>query len=150
MSTREEFCRQQIRRTRCCAGEFIEFQEVDPISTYRPIGSATPLDVVRYFGLFSALHRHSPYPSLFIFADFQKQRSDLVESYRDFTDVFDTELLPRRNGQYVSYQLIRNVLAAPEICLSFCVLLDARRPDLIAAWFATTRCVRIPRLRNEV
>ena len=52
-------------------------------------------------------------------ADFQKQRPDLVESYRDFTDVFDTELLPRRNGQYVSYQLIRNVLAAHELGLSF-------------------------------
>jgi hypothetical protein len=81
--------------------------------------------------------------------DFQIQRPALVESYRDLGEVFDGESLPRLNGHYVSYQLIRNVLAAHHLGLSFCVLLDARRPDLIEAWFAVIRCVRIADLRTR-
>jgi hypothetical protein len=81
--------------------------------------------------------------------DFQIQRRELVESYRDFGEVFDGECLPRVNGRYVSYQLIRNVLAAHHLGLSFCVLLDSRRPDLIEAWFAVMRCVRIADLRTR-
>lgn len=82
-------------------------------------------------------------------ADFQTQRPALVESYRDLGEVFDGESLPRLNGHYVSYQLIRNVLAAHHLGCSFCVLLDARRPDLIEAWFAVMRCVRIVDLRTK-
>ena len=81
--------------------------------------------------------------------DFPMQRSVLVESYRDFTDVFDDERLPKLNGRHVSYQLIRNVLAAHHLGLSFCVLLDARRPDLLEAWFAVMRCVKIADLRTR-
>jgi hypothetical protein len=81
--------------------------------------------------------------------DFQTQRPELVESYRDFGEVFDGESLPRSNGRYVSYQLVRNVLAAHHLGLSFCVLLDARRPDLIEAWFTIMRCVRIADLRTR-
>jgi hypothetical protein len=39
--------------------------------------------------------------------------------------------LPRRGRKYVSYQLLRNVPTAHALDLSFCLLLDARRPDLI-------------------
>jgi hypothetical protein len=81
--------------------------------------------------------------------DFQVQRPALVESYRDLGEVFHGELLPRLNGHYVSYQLIRNVLAAHHLGLNFCVLLDARRPDLIEAWFAVIRCVRVADLRTR-
>jgi hypothetical protein len=42
-----------------------------------------------------------------------------------------------------------DALAAHELGLSFCVLLDARRPDLIAAWFAIMWCVRMPGLRTR-
>src|SRR5580692_924520 len=56
--------------------------------------------------------------------DFQNQRSEIVESYRELREVFDGELLPRLNGRYVSYQLIRNVLAAHHLGMSFCVLVD--------------------------
>jgi len=80
---------------------------------------------------------------------FQTQRPTIVESYRDLDTVFDRELLPRLNQQYVSYQLIRNVLAAYHLGLGFCVLLDARRPDLMEAWFAIMRCVRIAELRTK-
>jgi hypothetical protein len=81
--------------------------------------------------------------------DFQNQRPGIVESYRELHEVFDGELLPRLNGQYISYQLIRNVLAAHHLGLGFCVLLDARRPDLIEAWFAVMRCVRLVDLRTR-
>jgi hypothetical protein len=81
--------------------------------------------------------------------DFQIQRPAVVESYRDLHEVFDGESLPRLNGQYVSYQLIRNVLAAHYLDLSFCVFLDARRPDLIEAWFAVMRCVKLGDLRTR-
>jgi hypothetical protein len=74
--------------------------------------------------------------------DFQRADESLVESYRDFQEVFDADCLPRWNGRYLSYQLIRNVLAAHHYGASFCVLSDARRPDLMEAWFAVMRCVR--------
>jgi hypothetical protein len=80
---------------------------------------------------------------------FQVQRPAVVESYRDFRAVFDCDSLPRLNDQYVSYQLIRNVLAAYHHGLSFCVLHDERRPDLREAWFTVMRCVRITDLRTK-
>jgi Restriction Endonuclease associating with ARP len=52
-------------------------------------------------------------------------------------------------GQYVSYQLIRNVLAAYALGLSLCVILDARRPDLLEAWYAIMRCVKTSDLRTR-
>jgi len=80
---------------------------------------------------------------------FQIQRPALLESYRELDDVFDKERLPRLNGRYVSYQLIRNVLAAHHLGLNFCVLLDARRPDLVESWFAVMKCVKNPDLRTR-
>jgi hypothetical protein len=82
-------------------------------------------------------------------ADFQIQHPAMVESYCDFSVVFDQRSLPRLNGQYISYQLIRNVLAAHHLGLSFCVLMDARRPDLLEAWFAVMRSVKIAELRTR-
>jgi hypothetical protein len=43
---------------------------------------------------------------------------------------------------YASYQLIRNVLAAHAEGCSFCVLHDARRPDLREAWYAVMAAVK--------
>lgn len=48
---------------------------------------------------------------------------------------------------YASYQLIRNVLAAHASGASFCVLLDARRPDLREAWFEVMAAVKSADLR---
>ena len=39
--------------------------------------------------------------------DFQVQRAELVENYRDFREVFACRELPRSGKKYVSYQLIR-------------------------------------------
>jgi hypothetical protein len=80
-------------------------------------------------------------------ADFQAQRAELVEGYRDFRAVFACRQLPKAGKKYVSYQLIRNVLAAYALDLDFCALLDARRPDLIKDWYAVVRCVQAAELR---
>jgi hypothetical protein len=48
---------------------------------------------------------------------------------------------------YASYQLIRNVLAAHALDCSFCVIHDARRPDLREAWFKVMAAVKSADLR---
>jgi hypothetical protein len=48
---------------------------------------------------------------------------------------------------YAGYQLIRNVLAAHATDASFCVLHDARRPDLREAWFRVMAAVQSADLR---
>jgi hypothetical protein len=78
---------------------------------------------------------------------FQIQRAELVEGYRDLRDIFECQHLPRSGRRYVSYQLIRNVLAAHALDLDFCTLLDARRPDLLEDWYSIARCIRFADLR---
>ncbi len=80
---------------------------------------------------------------------FQTQNARIVEGYRDLKEVFEYRKLPRRGGEYVSYQLLRNVLAAHALNLSFCVLLDSRRPDLVEAWYAIMTCVRSAELKTK-
>lgn len=74
--------------------------------------------------------------------DFQLQSPAIVEQYRDLEEIFDCRKLPKRAEKYVSYQLLRNVLAAFALDLEFCVLLDARRPDLLEQWYRIIRCIR--------
>jgi hypothetical protein len=50
---------------------------------------------------------------------------------------------------YVSYQLLRNVLAAHALDLSLCLLLDARRPDLTEDWYEILRCTTTSELRSR-
>jgi hypothetical protein len=82
-------------------------------------------------------------------SDFKTQKAGIVEGYRDLKEVFDCLKLSRRGQEYVSYQLLRNVLAAYALNLSFCVLLDARRPDLREQWFTVMSCVRPIDLRTR-
>jgi hypothetical protein len=79
--------------------------------------------------------------------DFQAASENLVESYRDLREVFYSDMLPKPGEKFLSYQLIRNVLAAHHNQTSFCVLSDARRPDLMEAWFSVMSCVRSIDLR---
>jgi len=76
-------------------------------------------------------------------ADFQSKPKEVVDRYRDFETVFRRRDLPQSKTSYGSYQLIRNVLAAFALNCSFCVMLDARRPDLVEQWYAVMRCVKI-------
>lgn len=80
-------------------------------------------------------------------SDFQTRERAIVESYRDFAEVFDRKALPKTKDCYLSYQLIRNVLAAQANDCAFCVLCDARRPDLLQAWYEIMRCVLAVELR---
>jgi hypothetical protein len=48
---------------------------------------------------------------------------------------------------YAGYQLIRNVLAAYAEGCSFCVIHDARRPDLREAWFEVMAAVKSAEMR---
>jgi hypothetical protein len=79
--------------------------------------------------------------------DFQRKSKEVLESYRDFRKAFNRRDLPQNKTAYEGYQLIRNVLAAQAMNASFCVLCDARRPDLIEAWYAVMRCVKLADLR---
>lgn len=80
-------------------------------------------------------------------SDFQRKAKPALACYRDFAAVFHRRQLPQQLNQYLSYQLIRNVLAAHASGYSFCVLSDARRPDLREAWFQVMQAVRSADLR---
>jgi hypothetical protein len=80
-------------------------------------------------------------------SDFQSARPSLIERYRDLREVFDVEELPVRGGRVIGYQLIRGTLAAFASGCSFCVLCDARRPELVETWYAVMRAVRSFELR---
>ena len=104
--------------------------------------------------------------------DFQAAAHSLLERYRDLETVFDTARLPCKNigppplapnidpddptvnlpqrvtrTQIAGYQLVRNVLAAYAADASFCVLLDARRHDLVEIWYAVLSAVHAPDFR---
>jgi Restriction Endonuclease associating with ARP len=80
-------------------------------------------------------------------SDFQLARLDLICRYRDLEAVFDLSELPMRNEKQGGYQLIRGALAAYAAECSFCVFCDARRPDLVEAWYRVMRAVRLFELR---
>lgn len=80
-------------------------------------------------------------------SDFQFAEASVLRGYRDVEDVFEWRELAEVGGKVESYQLIRNVLAAYASECGFCVLLDARRPDLIEIWYAVLRWVRPAELR---
>jgi len=82
--------------------------------------------------------------------DFQTAEKNVLFAYRDFLEVFDCRQLPQTERRYLSYQLLRNVLAAYALQCSFCVLVDARRPDLVDDWYAVMRCVKPIALRTEL
>ncbi len=79
--------------------------------------------------------------------DFQSRSKAALAAYRDFAPVFYRRKLPQNLNHYLSYQLIRNVLAAHATGSSFCVLSDARRPDLLEAWFQVMQAIRFAQLR---
>lgn len=82
-------------------------------------------------------------------SDFQKANTSRMKLYRDFKVVFEAKQLAQTAGSYNGYQLIRNVLAAHDRGCYFCTLLDARRPDLIEAWYAIVCCIRRADLRTR-
>lgn len=82
---------------------------------------------------------------------FQTAPRRRVERYRDFECVFDIPRLPRAGDAYLHYQLIRGVLCAlAQEENRYCVICDARRPDLIDAWFSVASAVRDASLRSRL
>jgi hypothetical protein len=83
--------------------------------------------------------------------EFQRAPRARIERYRDFACAFDLEALPQSGESYLHYQLIRGVLAAyTEQGARYCVVCDARRPDLIDAWFTVARAVKPASLRSRL
>lgn len=83
-------------------------------------------------------------------SDFQSAKKNVLLAYRDFSEVFDRTQLPQTEDRFFCYQLLRNVLAAHALDCSFCVLVDARRPDLIDAWYGVMKCVKPVQLRTRL
>lgn len=80
--------------------------------------------------------------------DFQSCRPELLEKrYTDFREVFEIPALPRIGNQYAGYQLVRNILAAHAAEARFCVIADARRPDLREQWYTVLRAIRRSEMR---
>jgi hypothetical protein len=79
--------------------------------------------------------------------DFQTAPGRMIERYRDLGEVFEPGELTISGDVVRGYQLIRGVLAAHATGGSFCVLCDARRPDLIENWYSVMRAVRSCSLR---
>jgi hypothetical protein len=85
-----------------------------------------------------------------------KRRRDATEFPEDYSQEFSaeqpvpaSEMSPASSVEsgYAGYQLIRNVLAAYAEGCSFCVMHDARRPDLREAWFKVMAAVKSAELR---
>jgi hypothetical protein len=74
--------------------------------------------------------------------NFQTAPARMIERYRGLDEVFDRDELMMSRNAVPGYQLIRGVLAAYATGGSFCVLCDARRPDLIENWYSIIRAVR--------
>jgi hypothetical protein len=79
-----------------------------------------------------------------------------VKRYADLNEVFDAGALrlaetpPGKEPEFLSYQLIRNVLAvARRPAAKFKVLLDARRPDLLREWWVLHGAIRGADLRQR-
>lgn len=82
---------------------------------------------------------------------FTERETEIVEAYTDLEKTFDTTALPRRGtmNKYVSYQLIRNVLAAEQTGRRAWLAVDARRPDLVKAWVVIMNAIKDPRVRRR-
>jgi len=80
-------------------------------------------------------------------SDFQWAHPCMIDRYRDLEEIFQRDELLVSKDRYGGYQLIRGTLAAYATAGSFCVLCDARRPDLMEKWYAVMRAVRCADLR---
>lgn len=83
-------------------------------------------------------------------SEFPENDSQEFESVQGDPELFsrvDASFRPPGEPGYASYQLIRNVLAAYASDCSFCVIHDARRPDLREDWFQIMAAVKRAEMR---
>jgi len=86
-------------------------------------------------------------------SEFPENESQEFESFvgdPESYSAIDSNFRPPGARGYASYQLIRGVLAAYVANSSFCVLHDARRPDLREEWFEVMAAVKRPELRTRM
>jgi hypothetical protein len=81
------------------------------------------------------------------FPENNSQEFESVVADPALTSSIDTVFRPPGEPGYASYQLIRSVLAAHAADCSFCVIHDARRPDLREEWFQIMTAVKSAALR---
>ena len=81
------------------------------------------------------------------FPENDSQESESVLGDPESYSIIDSSFRPPGEAGYVSYQLIRGVLAAYATDCSYCVLHDERRPDLREEWFNVIAAVRSAALR---
>jgi len=81
------------------------------------------------------------------FPENESQEFESIVGDPESFSVIDTSFRPPGERGYLSYQLIRGVLAANASDCSFCVLHDERRPDLREEWFQVMAAVRSADLR---
>ena len=81
---------------------------------------------------------------------FQTAALRLLERYGNCYEVFDPGALEIEQGKVAQYQLLRGILAADALDGEFCLLVDARRKDLIDCWAATVGAVRSCELRTRL
>ena len=85
--------------------------------------------------------------------EFTQEWEPPCEGAEEVARAFQAEIESRADAEqpwlpgFASYQLIRNVLAAHATGASFCVIHDARRPDLREAWFSVMRAVKNAEMR---
>ncbi len=117
--------------------------------------------IVEAYRDFDAVFDRALLPRVELSPKRRKQASEFPEAYsQEFESLIDTLNPPTRltpdlgldssgkgEAGYASYQLIRNVLAAYAAECSFCVLHDARRPDLREQWFQVMLAVRNAEMR---
>lgn len=74
----------------------------------------------------------------------------LLRRYRDFEEVFDTNLLVLRSGRFRDYQFIRGALAAYVHDAAYLLLCDDRGNDWKSRWFQVMNAVRSAGLRTRL
>lgn len=80
----------------------------------------------------------------------QRAAPSLYQRYCDLEVVFDPTELPITDGLLQGYQFVRGVLAAHHHQVSFCLMYDARRPELQRLWYSVLRAVRSADLRARL
>ena len=127
--------------------------------------------IVEAYRDFDAVFDRELLPRVELTATRRKEAVEFPEAYsQEFESVIDTRMplealaelrensasalaadefnaMRASEGGYLSYQLIRNVLAAHATESSFCVLHDERRPDLREEWFRVMAAVRSAEMR---
>ncbi len=80
---------------------------------------------------------------------FGRASGERLLRYLQVEEVFRVEDLPRGNGQFTGYQIVRGVLAAQQWGSRYLVLLDGRRGDLQEICFRVLRAVRVAEVSSR-